>query len=874
MFKVLKRELRTLFSGIVPYLLGAFILVVVGLNTYHYCVNGTLSNFEYAINASVWVFLVICPLAALWIHKRLHAPATENVIEETEESASEKDSEKDAAAEKAKKKRAKGDLLAASLQDQADAAFYQEEGISDKARIAGIYGASLVALLIPLVILLLYPLILSIYGKVYMPVVFAELIGFFFLGAALNAVALVFASTQKNQIISLLFTAAALFFSYVLMNLSTSCVSAYSGMLFFTLLIALIAAFLYFVCKNGTLALLCAVVLEIVQVLFFVLDQDGFESLAPVIIQHLSPFERLYVFVGGIFDLRALVYFAAIAAVLLVLSMVGFGYEAPAKQDPEDESDNEQSSKEKQPAFGGFPVVLPAVTFAVSLIITLCLHLFTGRALMLDVSGTELFTPGEQLTKAIDDLDKDVDIYWIVQNGMEDASTYCALSVYEAMNPHITLIKCNPTAQYDFIQEHVVSDVFNNSLLFVCEDLVRFTEYNDLYGYDNSRYKDINPEAYDLVFKIEDETDHALEFFTGTEAQKVYYTTGHGEVAIADLFNSFLQRDDIDLQSMDISQGVPEDASAVIVNAPETDFSAKEADNLYAYLSQGGNMLLLTRVQETTLNEDGTLTTPHLNNLESIMLGYGAVEMPGLVLESSKTALDASHPYLLQPNVYEHEATSEIIAARMVPYLSYSHGLILSEVEGVTATPLLLTSEEACSKAAGTQITTWEPEPGDFVGSIPLAAAIESGDTHIVWLGSHSLLLEEVSDQSYGGNRRFLTGSMDYLTGGKTHKELPGKLYNYGTLYSTTDELVSSRLTMLLCFVIPFIYLLLGIIPFFTAIARKNRAAAEAAEKARQEEDARRKAEEAERLARREALRRQREEATKAAIEAARKKKE
>lgn len=854
MLSAFKREFRSWFKGFFPYLLGAAMLLTIGIYTIHFCVTGTLTNFEYALDSSVWILLAVIPILSSWAHKRLHM-----------EPPADEESEEAGAA--ASKKKFPFTFWKITDSDLEDACFYQDNGISLAQRIPAVFIILLLTILLPLIVSLLYPLILIPYGRIQFGAIFSELLAFFLLGSALSGFAICFALSKNSELLALVYTLVALLICFFLMPVSSFCASPYSGMLLFTAIIVLIALFTYDMTRSSNLALLVAVILEVLQVICFVFMQSSFEFLSATVFAKLSLLERFHVFAGALVDIRAYIYFISVALFLLVLSVVSA---LPAKETANEEEDTvkkktakkgkpDSEEEEKKPLFNGFPVALPAICLVALLALNLGIHLFTSAALLCDASGTGLFTPSEELRSDVKKLNQDTTIYLLAQSGKEDATIRSLLTYYEAMNSHLSLTYCNPDVSAEFITTYVIDSVYNNSVLFKSGDRTRYTSYEDIYAYN---------EYYETMVALEDEFDHAVEFINGSETTKVYVVTGHDEVPLASYFQSVLQKQDITLIDWSLTSPLPEDASIVLLYAPVTDLTDTEADNLYQYLHQGGNLFLTTRVQETTLAEDGSLILPHLNNLESLLVEYGAFLLPGILIEDETSAPNSAAPYVLQPSVLEHPATANVISARRLPVLSFSQGIVLTDIPGVTASPLLLTSEKCLSKAAGSLMGTYAKEQDDYEGSFPVAVALEKENSRIVWVASVSLLLEDVSDLSNGGNTNFLTGSVQYLRGeNSVHQPLDKTLHNYGTLY-IKDEFAGSRLSLLLCFVFPFLYLLVGLSFLFVRIYQKNKAAAEALEAKQREEDEKRRKEEEEEKARREAFKKKREEATKAALAA------
>ena len=57
------------------------------------------------------------------------------------------------------------------------------------------------------------------------------------------------------------------------------------------------------------------------MLILYLADPEAFSGLLPSVMKTLSLFERFYVFVNGVFDLTAIVYFVTFAAFFLFLSV-------------------------------------------------------------------------------------------------------------------------------------------------------------------------------------------------------------------------------------------------------------------------------------------------------------------------------------------------------------------------------------------------------------------------------------------------------------------------------------------------------------------------------------------------------------------------
>lgn len=278
MTAVLKHELRNYFHSLTAYVFGAFLLAFVGIGAMLYNIQAAVSNFEFVLNFSSLVFVVIVPILTM------------RVI--------------------AEEKKQKTDQLLYSLP------------ISTTQVILGKYVALLILYLIPLAIISLYPLIFSQFGDVYLLTSYGSILAFFILGAALIAVGMFISSLTDNQGLAAGIGIAVILLNYYSVSLSeyVSSTAAGSAVALVVLILAM-GAIIRYVTKNGTLAYWFCFVLIAVTVLLLFVDSSIFEGLLPSIMEKLSLFDRFTAFVNGVFDMTAIVYYCTVIAFFLFLSV-------------------------------------------------------------------------------------------------------------------------------------------------------------------------------------------------------------------------------------------------------------------------------------------------------------------------------------------------------------------------------------------------------------------------------------------------------------------------------------------------------------------------------------------------------------------------
>ncbi len=278
MMAVLKHELRAYFHSMTAYLFGALLLVFVGIGAMLYNLQAAVSNFEFVLSFCSLVFVVIVPILTM-----------RTIAEE---------------------RRQKTDQLLYSLP------------ITTFQVILGKYLALLTAYLIPLGIISLYPLIFSRYGEVYLPTSYGSLFAFFLMGAALIALGVFISSLTDNQGLAAGIGIAVILFNYYSVSLSEYVSStAFGSVVALCVIVLALRAVVKHLTKNENLAFGVCIVLMLALIAAFYLNTQSFEGLLPSIMTKLSLFERLNIFVNGVFDMTAIVYYLSVITFFLFLSV-------------------------------------------------------------------------------------------------------------------------------------------------------------------------------------------------------------------------------------------------------------------------------------------------------------------------------------------------------------------------------------------------------------------------------------------------------------------------------------------------------------------------------------------------------------------------
>ncbi len=270
MTSIYRKELRSYFTTMTGVIVAAFLLFICGIYTVVYNFGGGYPNFEYALRAIYFVFLILVPILTMRSF--------------------------------AEERSSRTDQLLYSLP------------MSLRSIVIGKYLAMVTVIALPVLLMAFIPPILSIYGSVNFASAYATLFAFFLMGCALIAIGMFFSSLTESQIISAVITFGALLICNLADGISSLIpTTSIASFICLTTFLIILAFVLYNATKNGTVAGIAFIVLEAALLILYLVNSSVFEGLVPDIISRFAVFDSLSSFSGGRFDVTVIVYYLSIA---------------------------------------------------------------------------------------------------------------------------------------------------------------------------------------------------------------------------------------------------------------------------------------------------------------------------------------------------------------------------------------------------------------------------------------------------------------------------------------------------------------------------------------------------------------------------------
>ena len=271
---VFKHEVSLYYHGLMAYVFAAFLLEFIGIGAMLYNINSAMANFEYALGTFSIAFVGLVPVLTMRVM--------------------------------AEEKKQKTDQLLSLLP------------ITSTDIVLGKYFAMALGFVLPMLVACVYPFIFSFYGDVYLPTSYGALFAFICLGLALIAIGMFISSLTESQGMAAGIGVVVMLFLYY----SATLANYISSQVFNVVVLVVLAALLGLLVRkltNSDVAGLGVFLAGAALAVTWFAKPEALTGLLPDMMQKLSPFERLYTFVNGVFDVTGIVYYASIAVFFLFL---------------------------------------------------------------------------------------------------------------------------------------------------------------------------------------------------------------------------------------------------------------------------------------------------------------------------------------------------------------------------------------------------------------------------------------------------------------------------------------------------------------------------------------------------------------------------
>ncbi|MCM1087543.1 MAG: Gldg family protein [Muribaculaceae bacterium] len=607
--------------------------------------------------------------------------------------------------------------------------------------VLGKYLALLTVFAVPVVIIGVTPLLLSFTGSFQMAVSYTALLGFILYGALALAIGLFLSSLTENVVIAAVLAFVVLFLGYMM-----------SG--------------------------LCSLI----------------STTGNVLTRALSAFDMVGRFdemAGGSLYVPSVVYYLSLIFFLLFCTKQSIQKRRYGV-----------SGKGKKVGVCNLSAVIAALVLTI--LVNVGVGMLPGKFLSFDMTTNKLYTLTKDTENFVKGLSEDLTIYVLASESGMDSNLDKMIRKIETLSEHITVSYVDPSVNPLFYSNYTETAPSSNSLIVTGPQRSRVIDYNDIYVYemDYASYQ-----SQITGYDGEGQIVSAFAYVTTDDMPRIYGITGHGELALEGQFEQAVQKENVEYQELSLLtvEEIPEDAQAIILNAPTADYSSDDADKVLAFLEKGGNAVIIP-----------TWTGESMPNFERILAYYGVSIEEGMIVEGDNSKY-YSNPFCLFPQINYDELTVSVFDAAV--FAPFTQGIIYDEeTQDISYVPLLETSEASYSKVDVETATDYTKSEEDIDGPFVIALKAEknvqdNAVSDVVIVATEQMFSESADSVVPGNNLKLFGNVISSLVEHESSILIPVKYYDANLLsFRARTCIVIGVLTIL---VMPVASLAVGFVIWF-----------------------------------------------------------
>lgn len=349
-----------------------------------------------------------------------------------------------------------------------------------------------------------------------------------------------------------------------------------------------------------------------------------------------------------------------------------------------------------------------------------------------DWTSSGLYTLSEKSAGVTAELETEVEVVVFMTPGSPlFKQVQELLSQYEAASDKIKLEYIDPDKEP--LRTQQLAEQFGismaNTVVFVQGDRTKYVTSDQMAEYDYSGMQYGQP-AKLQAFKGEEQFTAAILSLVAPEVPKIYFVTGHGEVAIGAgsagsargllTLEEALKRENMQTESVSLLSGeIPDDADALAIVGPSAQFTPHEIEALRSYLTNGGRLFVCL---DPLIDRPGVMRH---TGLEDLLADFGVGVRDDLVVDPSRRLpfFDLSAVYL--QDFGTHEITTGLEG--MAVLFPVARSLELLDDPARTTNVLIETSSEGWGETNLAQLLAGQPvAPDDVDAAGPVAVGIAS----------------------------------------------------------------------------------------------------------------------------------------------------
>lgn len=395
---------------------------------------------------------------------------------------------------------------------------------------------------------------------------------------------------------------------------------------------------------------------------------------------------------------------------------------------------------------GTFSVGMIVLVLCIVILVNLVAGQLPENIKNIDITDNKIYEISDTSKKIVKNLDQKITMTVYAEKSETDERIKTFLNKYAALSSKISVKWVDPVLHPAQLSENNVSE---NSILIKGETTEKTTTvaFDDILVVDEYSYY-MTGESTATEFDGEGQLTSALNYVSGSEQKKIYYTSGHGEETFSDSVTQLLDKNNMAAEELNLimKNEIPDDCSLLVMNGITADLTEAEKTLLTDYMSQGGKVMILLGIIEQ-----------EVPNLDALLKEYGMQRTEGYIADMERCY--QGNYYYIFPILDESEEYIDGMDTGMV-MLGNAQGMMVTDAdrETIAVTPVMTTSSNAYAVTEDDQqqgtytlgAVATETVESDTADDEEEESESESVESRLTVVTSSSLLDSQLTE-SFGG---------------------------------------------------------------------------------------------------------------------------
>ena len=376
-----------------------------------------------------------------------------------------------------------------------------------------------------------------------------------------------------------------------------------------------------------------------------------------------------------------------------------------------------------QSRYGAYSTLLIVVVIAIVIMINMVAGQFPESWKNIDLSSNNLYEITDQSKALLKSLNTKVELHVLADKASTDERIQLFIEKYAALSSKVSVKWTDPVLHPTVLTSN---NAKSNTIIVSCEETGKSIRiaFEDMITYDEM-YLQYYGNYVENGFDAEGQLTSAVNYVVNESTQKIYTTTGHGELAVSATLTDLMEKSNYSTEEINtlMETEIPKDCNLLLLNAPTADLSADEKTLISTYMQNGGDVILVLG--------DAQKDTP---NLDALLVEYGLQMVDGYIADMKNS--NQQNPFLIYPELSVSDTMATGLKTKMV-LLANARGMQTVEParDTITVEKFMTTSDKGVAAT----------EEAQTEGTYVLGAVATENESRFTVISAWSMIEENIA---------------------------------------------------------------------------------------------------------------------------------